>query len=77
MSVSLVLAPVFSFNSPFFVSTPRHADGAREGFDGGLSCHSAFLSRPSATLVVRGGFLTGGLAYRFLQLLFFAFFPAS
>ena len=75
MLVSHVFAPVF-FNSPFFF-LPRHADGMREGFGGGLPCHSAFLSRPSATLVVRGGFLPGGLAYRFLQLLFFAFFPAS
>ena len=33
--VSLVLAPVFSFNSPFFVLTPpRHADGTRQVFDG-------------------------------------------
>ena len=43
MLVSLVLAPVFSFNSIFFVSPPRHADGTREGFDGGLSCHSSFF----------------------------------
>ena len=43
--VSLVLAPVFSFNSPFFVSPPHHADGTREGFDGRFSCHSAFSSR--------------------------------
>ena len=43
MFVSLVLAPVFSFNSPFFVSPRRHADGTREGFDGGLSCHSALF----------------------------------
>ena len=63
MLVSLVLAPVFSFTSPFFVSPPGHADGTWEGFDGGLSCHSAFLSRPPATLAVRGRFLTGGLPY--------------
>ena len=25
---------------------PRHADGTREGFDGGLSCHSAFFASP-------------------------------
>ena len=46
MLVSLVLAPVFSFSSTFFVSSRRHADGTREGFDGGLSCHSVFSSRP-------------------------------
>ena len=47
MLVSLVLAPVFSFISLFFVSPPRHADGTREGFDGGLCCHSTlFVSAP-------------------------------
>ena len=55
--VSLVFAPVFYFNSPFFVSPPRHADVTREGFDGGWSCHSAFfVSPPPATLAVRGRF---------------------
>ena len=44
MLVSHVFAPVF-FNSPFFF-LPRHADGMREGFDGGLSCHSAFFVSP-------------------------------
>ena len=44
--VFLVLAPAFSFNSPYFVSPPRHADGTREGFDGSLSCHSTFFVSP-------------------------------
>ena len=57
MLVSLVLAPVFSFNSPFFVSPPRHTDGTREGFDGGCLAIAPFLSRPPATLAVRGRFL--------------------
>ena len=26
------------------VTSPLHADGTREGFDGDLSCHSAFLA---------------------------------
>ena len=44
--VSLVFAPVFYFNSLLFVSPPRHADDAREGYDGGWSCHSAFFVSP-------------------------------
>ena len=64
MMVSLVLAPVFSFNSPFFVCVPpRHAGGTREVFDGGLSYHSAFFVSPPATLAVRGRFFDGGLPY--------------
>ena len=70
--VSLVLAPVFSFNSPFFVSPPRHADDTREGFDGGWSCHSAFfVSPPPPHWRYAAGF-DGWLAFllclRFLQL---------
>ena len=58
--VSFGLAPVFSFNSPFFVSPPRHVDGTRGGFDGGLSCHvDFFVSTPSAILAVRGRFFDG------------------
>ena len=55
MLVSLVFAPVFSFNSPFFVSPPRHADGTREGFEGGLSCHSAFFGGLSCYSAFFGG----------------------
>ena len=45
--VSLGFAPVFYFNSPFFVSPPpRHADDTRGGFDGGWSCRSAFFVSP-------------------------------
>ena len=45
--VSLVIAPAFSFNSPFFVSPPpRHAGGTQEVSDGGLPCHSAFFVSP-------------------------------
>ena len=42
----------------FLRLTPaRRADGTREGFDGGLSCHSAFfVSSSLATLAVRGRF---------------------
>ena len=54
--VFLVFVPVFYFNSPFFVSPPRHADDTRAGFDGGCSCHSALSSGPPATLAVRGRF---------------------
>ena len=47
MLVSFVLAPAFSFNSPFFVSPPpRHAGGTPDVFDGGLSYHSAFFVSP-------------------------------
>ena len=43
----LVFVPVFSFNSFFIVSPPpRHADGARGGFDGGLFCHCTFFVSP-------------------------------
>ena len=39
------------------LAPPRHADDAREGFDGGWSCHGAFfVSHPPATLAVRGRF---------------------
>ena len=55
MLVSLVLAPAFSFNSPFFVSPPPHADGTREGFDGGLSCHSTLFGGLSCRSAVFGG----------------------
>ena len=45
--VFLVVAPAFSFNSPFFVlPLPRHAGGSREVFDGRLSYHSAFFVSP-------------------------------
>ena len=45
--VSLVIAPAFSFNSPFFVSPPpRHAGSTREVFDGGSSYRSAFFVSP-------------------------------
>ena len=50
-SVSLVFAPVFSFNPRFFVPPPlRHADGTPEAFDGGSSCHSAFFVSPPPPL---------------------------
>ena len=44
--VSFIFTPVFSLNSPFLVSPPRHADDMREGFDSGWSCHSAFFVSP-------------------------------
>ena len=45
--VSRGLAPVFSTNPPFFVAPPlRHVNGAREGCDGGLSCHIDFFVSP-------------------------------
>ena len=61
---------------------PRHADGTREGFDGGLSCHSAFLVSPpprhtGGTRQVFDGWFSLLWCLRFLQLLFFAFFLAS
>ena len=42
-------------------SPPHHADGTREGFDDGFLAIAPFLSRPPATMVARGRFLTGGL----------------
>ena len=79
--VSFVIAPAFSFNSPFFVSLhPRHAGGTRVVFDDGLPYHSAFFVSIPATLAVRGRFLTLGclIKYlRFLHFFFFAFFLAS
>ena len=44
VGVLVVIAPAFSFNSPFFVSPlHRHAGGSREVFYGGLPYYSAFL----------------------------------
>ena len=74
--------------SPFFVSSPRHAGGVREGFDVGFPYHIAcvFLESPSTSRPPRhaGGpreVFDGGLPYNsgcvFLQLLFFAFLLAS
>ena len=42
--VSLVIAPAFSFNSPFFVSPPHHAGGTREFFYDGLPYYSVCVS---------------------------------
>ena len=62
MLVSLVLAPVFSFNSPCFISPPP-ATLAVRGRVLTVVCYviAPFSSRPPATLAVRGRFLTGGL----------------
>ena len=38
----------------------RHADGTREGFDGGLSCHSAFFISPPPPHWRYAAGLTGG-----------------
>ena len=67
---SLVFAPVFYFNSPLFVSPPRHADDARDRYDGGWSCHSALFVSPPATPAVRGRF------WRMVCLLIVSAFPS-
>ena len=59
--VSLVFAPVFYLNSPLFVSPPRHADHAREGYDGGSSCRSAFFRLAPRHTGGTGQVLTDGL----------------
>ena len=43
----------------FVSSSPRHAGGSREVFDGGLPYHGGFfVSYPPATVAVRGRFST-------------------
>ena len=58
---------------------PRHAGGSREGFDGRLSCHSAFfVSPPLAMLAVRRRFLTVGcltIVSAFPSIMFVRVFP--
>ena len=47
------------------LASPRHADDAQEGFDGGWSCHSAFSSRPPRHTCGSRQVLTDGLpSYR-------------